>query len=119
MLNTRTVKGLYVVFRPPGVSPEKIAVGDDYNRFLEKVWGIVSAHPKIRNNGGIMFELANEPIHILGSGRYLRKQRQGHFDKMKEFCQRITDTIRVKANNIIWVPGLAYQSSFSGFASNR
>ncbi len=111
-------KGLYVVFRPPGVSPEKIAVGDDYNRFLEKVWGIVSAHPKIRNNGGIMFELANEPIHILGPDGTYASNGQGHFDKMKEFCQRITDTIRVKANNIIWVPGLAYQSSFSGFANN-
>ena len=30
-------KGLYVVFRPPGVSPEKIAAGDDYNKFLELV----------------------------------------------------------------------------------
>lgn len=111
-------KGLYVVFRPPGVSPEKIAVGDDYNLFLEQVWSIVSAHPKIRNNTGIMFELANEPINILGPDGTYASNGKGHFDRMKTFCQRIVDKIRENANNIIWVPGLAYQSSFSGFAAN-
>ena len=111
-------KGLYVVFRPPGVSPENIAVGDDYNLFLEEVWSIVSAHPKIKNNSGIMFELANEPIDILGPDGTYASNGQGHFDRMKAFCQRIVDKIRVHANNIIWVPGLAYQSSFSGFANN-
>lgn len=111
-------KGLYVVFRPPGVSPENIAVGDDYNLFLEEVWSIVSAHPKIKNNSGIMFELANEPIDILGPDGTYASNGQGHFDRMKAFCHRIVDKIRVHANNIIWVPGLAYQSSFSGFANN-
>ncbi|QRX63289.1 cellulase family glycosylhydrolase [Dysgonomonadaceae bacterium zrk40] len=111
-------KGLYVVFRPPGVSPEKIAVGDDYNLFLEEVWSIVSSHPKIKNNHGIMFELANEPINILGPDGTYASSGQGHFDRMKLFCQRIVDKIRANADNIIWVPGLAYQSSFSGFANN-
>lgn len=111
-------KGLYVVFRPPGVAPEKIAVGDDYNLFLEEVWSIVSAHPKIKNNPGIMFELANEPINILGPDGTYASNGQGHFDQMKLFSQRIVDKIRVNANNIIWIPGLAYQSSFSGFAQN-
>lgn len=111
-------KGLYVVFRPPGVSPEKIAVGDDYNLFLEEVWSIVSSHPKIKNNNGIMFELANEPINILGPDGTYASSGQGHFDRMKTFCQRIVDKIRTNADNIIWVPGLAYQSSFSGFANN-
>src|SRR5690554_3511924 len=82
-------KGLYVVFRPPGVSPEKIAVGDDYNLFLEEVWSIVSAHPQIKNNNGIMFELANEPINILGPDGTHASSGQGHFDRMKTFCQRI------------------------------
>lgn len=111
-------KGLYVVFRPPGVAPENIAVGDDYNLFLEEVWSIVSSHPKIKDNNGIMFELANEPIHILGTDGSYAGNGQGHFDQMKTFCQRIVDKIRANANNIIWVPGLAYQSSFSGFANN-
>ena len=33
-------KGLYVIMRPPGVCPEKIAVGDAYNNYLIKVWGV-------------------------------------------------------------------------------
>lgn len=111
-------RGLYVVFRPPGVAPEKIAVGDNYNLFLEDVWSTVSAHPKIKNNPGIMFELANEPINILGPDGTYASNGQGHFDRMKSFCQRIVDKIRAHADNIIWVPGLAYQSSFSGFANN-
>ena len=111
-------KGLYVVFRPPGVSPEKIAPGDDYNEFLELVWDIVSKHPKIKDNSDIMFELANEPINITGPNGAYASNGQGHFDQMKIFCQSIVDKIRANANNIIWVPGLAYQSSFSGFANN-
>lgn len=111
-------KGMYVVFRPPGVSPEKIAAGDDYNHFLQLVWNIVSKHPKVRNNSDIMFELANEPINILGPDGTYASNGQGHFDQMKIFCQNIVDKIRANADNIIWVPGLAYQSSFSGFANN-
>lgn len=58
-------KGLYVVMRPPGVCPEKIAVGDEYNQYLIKVWTHVAQHPKLKNHPNIMFELANEPINIL------------------------------------------------------
>src|SRR5690606_7321251 len=111
-------KGMYVVLRPPGVSPGRIAVGDDYNEFLELVWTIVARHPKIKNNSDIMFELANEPIDILGPDGTYASSGQGHFDEMKKFCQSIVDKIRVHADNIIWVPGLAYQSSYSGFANN-
>lgn len=111
-------KGLYVVMRPPGVCPEKIAVGDDYNRFLEQVWGIVSKHPKIKNNSGIMFELANEPINILGTDGTYGGNGQGYFDNAKKFFQAVVDKIRANATNIIWVPGLSYQSSFSGYVSN-
>lgn len=35
-------KGLYVVMRPPGVSPDSIQVGDNYQEYLIKVWGIVA-----------------------------------------------------------------------------
>jgi hypothetical protein len=111
-------KGLYVVFRPPGVSPRRIAAGDDYNKFLELVWDIVSKHPKIKNNSDIMFELANEPIDIKGPNGDYASSGQGHFDEMKKFCQSIVDKIRANSDNIIWVPGLAYQSSYSGFANN-
>ena len=111
-------KGLFVVFRPPGVSPEKIAVGDDYQSFLVKVWDIVSQHPKLKNNGHVMFELANEPIHILGPDGSYAGSGDGHFKNMKTFFQAVVDKIRGnKARNIIWVPGLAYQSNYEGYAT--
>lgn len=111
-------KGLYVVMRPPGVCPHNIVVGDDYNDYLIQVWGIVSRHPKINSNPHIMFELANEPIDILGPDGTYAGNGQGHFDNMKIFCQSIVDEIRKYTDNIIWVPGLGYQSSFSGFTHN-
>lgn len=111
-------KGLFVVMRPPGVSPEKIAVGDDYQSFLLKVWDIVSQHAKLKNNGYIMFELANEPIHIKGPDGTYAGSGDGHFKNMSLYFQAIVDKIRSnKARNIIWVPGLSYQSSYAGFAN--
>ena len=112
-------KGLYVVMRPPGVCPKEIAVGDAYHQYLLKVWKQVAAHTKLKNNTGIMFELANEPIHILGSDGQYGSGQQDHFNKMKEFFQAIVDEMRAEGcNNILWIPGLGYQSQYSGFASN-
>ena len=111
-------KGLYVVMRPPGVSPERIAVGDDYQAFLLKVWDIVSKHKKIRNNGRIMFELANEPINIKGPDGSYASSGDGHFQKLSEYFQAIVDKIRGNdCRNIIWVPGLGYQSQYAGYAT--
>ncbi len=112
-------KGLFVVMRPPGVSPDKIAIGDSYQTFLLKVWDIVSQHPKLKNNGYIMFELANEPINIQGTDGTYASSGDGHFKNMKSYFQAIVDKIRGnKARNVIWVPGLAYQSNYAGFANH-
>lgn len=112
-------KGLFVVMRPPGVSPEQIAIGDSYQSFLLKVWDIVSQHPKLKNNGYIMFELANEPIHILGPDGTYAGSGDGHFKNMKTYFQAIVDKIRAnKSRNVIWVPGLGYQSNYTGFANH-
>ena len=111
-------KGLFVVMRPPGVSPEKIAVGDDYQTFLLKVWDIVSRHPKLKNNGYIMFELANEPINIKGTDGSYGSSGDGHYRNMTTYFQVIVDKIRDnKSRNVIWVPGLGYQSNYAGFAT--
>lgn len=113
-------KGLYVVMRPPGVSPEKIAPEDDYQAFLIKVWDIVSSHKRLRNNGKVMFELANEPINILGTDGSYGSNGDGHFKNMHLYFQAIIDKIRGNgADNIIWVPGLGYQSQYAGFANYR
>lgn len=112
-------KGLYVVMRPPGVSPERIAIGDSYQTFLLQVWDIVSQHKKLKNNSYIMFELANEPIHILGPDNSFAGSGDGHFKNMKAYFQAIVDKIRSNGSkNIIWVPGLSYQSSYAGFANH-
>ncbi|MBR5835925.1 MAG: cellulase family glycosylhydrolase [Bacteroidales bacterium] len=113
-------KGLYVVMRPPGVSPDLIAVNDDYQTFLEKVWDIVSKHPKLKNNGKVMFELANEPINIKGTDGTVGSSGDAHFQSAQMFFQAVIDKIRGnKARNIIWVPGLGYQSQYAGYATHR
>lgn len=113
-------KGLYVVMRPPGVCPEKIYLYDSYQVFLLNVWDIVSQHPKLKNNGWIMFELANEPIDIKGTdGTYGSSGEQYH-SNLQLYFQAIVDKIRGNgARNILWVPGLAYQSQYAGYATHR
>jgi len=111
-------KGLYVVMRPPGVSPEHIEIDGVYHKYLIKVWGIVAKHAKLKNNPNIMFELANEPIDILGTDGTYGAGTQGHFDNLKTYFQTIVNTIRTTADNILWVPGLGYQSLYAGYATN-
>lgn len=120
MVEYAVSKGLYVVMRPPGVSPEQIAVNDDYQTFLVKVWDIVSSHPKLKNNGKVMFELANEPINIKGTDGTVGSTGDAHFQSAQMFFQAVIDKIRGnKARNIIWVPGLGYQSQYAGYAAHR
>lgn len=112
-------KGLYVMMRPPGVCPVKIEVGDFYNQYLIKVWAFISKHPKLINRPGIMFELANEPVNILGSDGTYGASGQGHFDNLKAYFQTIVDTIRsTGSQNVLWIPGLGYQSLYKGYAIN-
>ncbi len=112
-------KGLYVIMRPPGVSPEEIEVGDNYNEYLINVWDIVSNHAKLKNHPNIMFELANEPIRILGPNGDYGTSSQGHFDNLKTYFQSMVDVIRANgADNILWIPGLGWQSKYRGFAVN-
>ncbi|MBN1133163.1 MAG: endo-1,4-beta-xylanase [Bacteroidales bacterium] len=111
-------KGLYVVLRPPGVCPENIEVGGVYHNYLIRVWSIASKHPDLKNHPGIMFELANEPVNILGPDGTYGSGSQGHFDNLKIYFQTIADTIRKSADNILWIPGLGWQSKYMGFAVN-
>lgn len=105
--------------RPPGVCPEKIKVNDSYHKYLERVWKTVAAHPKLKNHPNIMFELANEPIQILGSDGTYGASSQAHFDKLKEYFQKVVDGIRRQGcDNILWIPGLGYQSLYKGYAVN-
>ena len=66
-----------------------------------------------------MFELANEPINIKGTDGTVGSSTQPQFDSLKTFFQEIVDAMRAKGcNNILWIPGLAYQSNYNGYAVN-
>ena len=99
-------KGLYVVMRPPGVCPEQISVGGEYHQYLKKVWAHVTQHPKLKNNGAVLFELANEPVHIAGADPDAEISR---------FMQELVDMMRAYCNNILLIPGLSWQSNYNSF----
>lgn len=108
---------LYVVMRPPGVCPEKIAIGDNYHNYLLAVWKEVVNHKKLKNNPYVMFELANEPINMKTPSGSYDSWSDGAQKNCTEFFQQIVDMIRQQgANNILWVPGLSYQMNYQGYA---
>lgn len=110
-------KGLYVVMRPPGVCPEKIAVGDEYHTYLKKIWGYVSTQVKLKNHPNIMFELANEPIQIKGTDGNYGSNTDACNEALTKFFQEIVDLMRGNGcDNILWIPGTGYQSQYAGFA---
>lgn len=112
-------KGMYVVMRPPGVCPSDIAVGDAYQAYLIQVWTYVAQHPDLKNNSAIMFELANEPVRILGTDGTYGFWSQAHYDNCKVYFQAIVDAIREQGcDNILWVPGLGWQAQYAGYAKN-
>lgn len=113
--------GLYVVMRPPGVCPETIQKDGKYYKYLVRVWNHVSQHPKLKNNGAVLFELANEPVQICDAeGNAVDNWNGGTWDKrgklLTEFFQGIVNTIRDNGcNNILLIPGLHYQMLYSTY----
>ncbi len=108
--------GIYVVMRPPGVCPENLAIGDEYQEYLIKVWTYVCNHEKLKNNPYIMFELANEPINMKGDDGQFTNWSDGSQKNCTKFFQKIVDEIRaVGCNNILWVPGLCWQQNYQGY----
>ena len=103
-------KGLYVIMRPPGVCPMNIRVGDDYQKYLMQVWDYVSRHPRLRNNAGVMFELANEPVNILGADG-----RRAGTKELTAYLQPIVKKMRRHCRNILRIPGLGWQSHYADF----
>ncbi len=109
--------GLYVVMRPPGVCPEKLAIGDEYQEYLIKVWTYVCNHEKLKNNPYVMFELANEPINMRGDDGQYTSWSDGSQKNCTKFFQKVVDEIRaVGCNNILWIPGLCWQQNYQGYA---
>ena len=67
-----------------------------------------------------MFELANEPINIKGTDGSIGSTSDAQFAAMQIYFQAVVDKIRGNnARNIIWIPGLGYQSQYAGYAVHR
>lgn len=104
--------GLYVIVRPPGVCPQNIKVGDEYQAYLKKVWKRFASNATIQKNAGqVSIELANEPINVLlANGSKSDKA-------LHDFFQPVVDEIRATGfKGIIWVPGSGYQSNYVGYS---
>lgn len=104
--------GLYVIVRPPGVCPQNIKVGDEYQTYLKNVWKIFASNSIIQKYAGqVSIELANEPVNVqLADGSNSDKA-------LHDFFQPIVDKIRSTGfKGIIWVPGSGYQSQYMGYA---
>lgn len=104
--------GLYVIVRPPGVCPQNIKVGDEYQTYLKKVWNLFASNSKIQKNAGkVSIELANEPVNVqLADGSNSDKA-------LHDFFQPVVDEIRATGfKGIIWVPGSGYQSNYVGYS---
>lgn len=104
--------GLYVIVRPPGVCPQNIKVGDEYQAYLKKVWKLFASNATIQKNAGqVSIELANEPINVLlANGSQSDKA-------LHDFFQPVVDEIRATGfKGIIWVPGSGYQSQYQDYA---
>ena len=109
-------KGMYVIMRPPGVCPQNIQVGGEYQQYLKTVWDIVSKDENVKKYAGmIMIELANEPINVLdtdGTNSYSRAS------VLHDFFQPIVDVIRANGfKGIILSSGATWQQSYQGYGS--
>ena len=96
--------GLYVIVRPPGVCPQNIKVGDEYQAYLKKVWKLFASNATIQTNAGqVSIELANEPINVLlANGSQSDKA-------LHDFFQPVVDEIRATVfTGIISVPGTSW-----------
>ena len=112
-------RGMYVILRPPGVCPQNIALNDAYYKYLVTIWTYLSQHASLKNQANVMFELANEPVNIKASDGTYGQGAQKYYDALKNFMQPLVNIIRNNgANNVIWVPGLGWQSGYAGLANN-
>src|SRR5574344_287282 len=110
MIKYANAHGLYVVLRPPGVCPQTIYPGDDYQKYLMKVWNYVSSYPAVKTNHNILFELANKPIKVTKADG-----NAGSYLDINDYFQVIVDGIRKNCENIVLVPGPGWQSDYRAF----
>jgi len=98
---------------------------EDYQAYLIKVWTWVAQQPDVKNNPNFQFELANEPVYIWSPSRkdYGPRWSNGQYvyaddmyQQQTEIFQSVVNAIRNQGcNNVIWVPGCAYQGDYRGY----
>jgi len=119
LINYAKSRGMYVILRPPGVCPQQISLNGAYYNYLYTIWNYLSSHSALKNADNVMFELANEPVNIMASDGTYGQDAQKYYDALKNFFQPIANKIRSNgATNILWIPGLGYQSLYKGLATN-
>ncbi len=110
-------KGLHVLIHPGFVGPDAIEMGDGLHRVLAKVWDMVSSHPDLANNTDVMFELLNEPVHIIDENGKNGAGDDSHDKALTAYMQNLIEHIRVNSQkNMLWVPGSGWQQHYSGYA---
>jgi hypothetical protein len=110
-------KGVYIILVEEGLkgqstTPETLA------SHLE-TWDYWSSHPGLRNAPNVHFELTNEPIRAqAGDGTWGGGKDLKYHIALVEWLQPLVDKIRSNgARNLIWVPGLGWQSAYQHFAT--
>ncbi|MCQ2250697.1 MAG: glycoside hydrolase family 5 protein [Bacteroidales bacterium] len=113
-------RGLHVVIHPGFVGPDAIEMGDGLHRVLAKVWDMVSSHPDLANNTDVMFELLNEPVHIIDARGINGAGDDSHDKALTAYMQNLIDHIRVNSQqNMLWVPGTSWQQHYAGYAKYK
>ena len=83
-----------------------------------QVWNYFSSHPALKSKANLQFELCNEPVQAQTADGSWGMDGQKYSDALVNWLQPVVDVIRANgADNIIWIPGLGWQSHYEGFAS--
>jgi hypothetical protein len=107
--------GVYVVLVPIG-APEK-STTPELQRKMIQIWNYFSSHPRLKSKGNLQFELCNEPVQARAADGSWGMAGQKYSDALVNWLQPVVDVIRGNgADNIIWIPGLGWQSRYEGFA---
>ena len=115
-------KGIYTLLWPQQGTPETIKIGDKNQEMQLMMWDYISSHPRIQNNPGVMFELANEPVIIncqQGENDYSQyvfgAKSSSVYKEARDYWQPVVDKIRSRCDNIIYISGFHWQTYYSGF----
>lgn len=109
-------RGVYVIVFPNLGLPEK-STTPEVQQTLLQVWSYWSAHPGLKNQPNLQFELCNEPVQAQATDGSWGDTGQKYSDALVQWLQPIVDVIRANgSDHIVWIPGLGYQGHYEGFA---